>query len=425
VYLQGRIRSLVLKMAKRLLYEKGGEKLPPDFYSEWTFVQFVLPCFGASFLELQEDASVDVEKKKWFLYFIHRLLCSYQKNPRYPNDKYKPHLVHREGFVFTAHKPQQITSILSRAIFGSNDQNLITRDFFSKFLFPLTHFCARKEAAATRESLHFFFFRLEAVLRRCLSPEFFLEPGPDPVKSATTLCRMVAATAFRSRCYKDEPDFENLPTLLKVVFKNHLAVNKNTWLHKTKTNKMQTEAQTMSEKQLLQLIFYLCFKTPHFKETLKKQAKSREMERELSLDLVEKAFWSYLEADAWRIKQIFSTWMSRIKSKEGDQLPEVPMKFATDLAPYCFSPALSDLAGNHRVKMEAPGEITFFPVRHCRWCGVVQAEQFRVCKLCVEHSDYPDTSVFCSPKCEEEALNGEHTEEHARYLKIRCGLIKP
>jgi len=75
--------------------------------------------------------------------------------------------------------------------------------------------------------------------------------------------------------------------------------------------------------------------------------------------------------------------------------------------------------------MQEPGEVTFFPVKHCRWCGLVEAaDEFRVCNECAENPDYPDTSIFCSSKCETEAMKFVHLEEHARYLTIKCGLTK-
>jgi len=410
-------------MAMHYLYEKEGENLPADFYPEWPFVQFVLPCFGASFLELANGNRVPEVKKKWFLHFIHRLLCSYQKKLRYPNDKCKPLLTNQEGPVFMVHKAEQVKSALSRAIFGNKrDENIITKGFFSKFLFPLTLFSCRDKKEISRESLKFFFYRIEDVLRSCLSPEFFLEPGSNPVKSATTLCRMVAATAFRSQGYKDGQNFEDLPSLLWAVFVNHVKAKGNSRLPKMKT--IQNEANDLNKIQLLQLIFYLCYNTTHFNKNLKLQPEKHEKERDLSIDLVEKAFWNYLEADAWRVKQIFSTFMRQIKSNDKEKLPDIHENFVKNSFPTCYLPILSQIKDG-KVKMDFPGEITFFPIRHCRWCGLVEAEEeFKVCKWCAEFSDYPDTCIFCSAKCEEEALEGEHIKEHDKHLVIKCGLSK-
>jgi len=410
-------------MAKQHLYDKNGENLPADFYREWPFVQYVLPCFGASFLGLANGNKVSEEKKKWFLHFIHRLLCSYQKTLRYPNNKFKPPLTNQEGPIFMIHKAEQIKSALSRAIFGhKKDDKIISKGFFDQFLFPLTLFCCRSKKDIIRESLKFFFYRIEDVLRKCLPPEFFLEPGSNPVKSATTLCRMVAATAFRSQGYKDGQNFEDLPSLLWAVFVNHAKANGNSCLPKMKT--IRTEAKIFNKIQLLQLIFYLCYNTPHFNKNLKLQPEKHETELDLSMDVVEKAFWNYLEADAWRVKQIFSTWMRQIKSKDKEKLPDIQLNFAKSSASTSYLPVLSQIKDG-KVEMAFPGEITFFPIRHCRWCGLVEAEEeFKVCKWCAEFSDYPDTCIFCSVKCEEEALEGEHIKEHDKHLVIKCGLSK-
>jgi len=72
--------------------------------------------------------------------------------------------------------------------------------------------------------------------------------------------------------------------------------------------------------------------------------------------------------------------------------------------------------------MSRPGEITF-PVMHCRWCGLVEAETFRKCPVCAETPDYPDINYFCSEECEKEALDKQHLEEHATFLVERVAIF--
>jgi len=327
------------------------------------------------------------------------------------------------------HKAEQIKSILSRAIFGTNkEENIITRDFFSKFLLPLTQFCSRNDIPTTRKSLCFFFYRIEAVLRRCLGAEFFLEPNLNPVKSATALCRMVAASSFRSQGYKEcAENVKDLPSLLRVAFENHVKAHRDSLQNmKSKMSKLlielEAEAKCLTEKQLLQLILHLCLNTPHLRNKPKFKNSRFTEEQDLAFDPTEKAFWNFLDGDLWKLMQYFSVLLEEIKSEVPEELGGVSLQFAKNSAWTCYSPLLAEIK-DKKVEMAFPGEITFFPIRHCRWCGLLEAEEeFKVCKWCAEFSDYPDISIFCSAKCEEEALKGEHTEEHARFLNIRCGL---
>jgi len=305
--------SLVKRMAMRLVFEKEGEMMPADFYPEWPFVHYALPCLGTFFFELIEDESVEEKQLEWYLHFVHRLICSYQKNPRYPSAKYTPHLTNLEGKIFLLHKAEQIRSAISRAVFGSDkEENIFTRDGFSKFLQPWTEICSRPGKTAIRASLCFFFYRVDAVLRKCLPEDFFLPPAPRPaISGAITLCRMVAATAFSGQGYKDE-SFESLSAFLKVVFKNHLRANHNNLLHlKPKMDlmleKMDAEAQELTEAQLLHLILYLSLNTLNNNNLSKKPKKPKHKEKlELCMDQVEKAFWGYMDGDLWRLKQCFS-----------------------------------------------------------------------------------------------------------------------
>jgi hypothetical protein len=53
----------------------------------------------------------------------------------------------------------------------------------------------------------------------------------------------------------------------------------------------------------------------------------------------------------------------------------------------------------------------------------VDVAEWLMCKMCQEDDGYTDANLFCSVECETEALRLQHTEEHARHLMVRCGIL--
>jgi len=70
------VRKLVFKMLERQFQtRRGGLKV---VYPECQVLQYLVPCFVASALDLYKDSSVPHDKKKEYLQFVHELIESYE-----------------------------------------------------------------------------------------------------------------------------------------------------------------------------------------------------------------------------------------------------------------------------------------------------------------------------------------------------------
>jgi hypothetical protein len=150
--------------------------------------------------------------------------------------------------------------------------------------------------------------------------------------------------------------------------------------------------------------------------------------KRLSLDFVkpsrfsdaEKAFSSLLNNDLWKLKFILTNLLN--KPGQVDLSLTTPVKEARCF-PICFKAAFKALTPDMRVEEveEKKGAITFFPIRHCRWCGLVKQE-LQMCRECAKKGvGYMDKNWFCSDDCENTAWERVHEEEHTRFLMICNG----
>jgi len=136
------------------------------------------------------------------------------------------------------------------------------------------------------------------------------------------------------------------------------------------------------------------------------------------LDDIDSAMWALYSGDMWTVKQKMSS-MAHKSGQDDQTLASLELAKSNVYYEEALKTGLNE---DGKVKMSSPGEITFFPVKHCRWCGLLEADTFRKCPVCVDNPDYPEVNYFCSAKCETESLDQQHTEEHATFLVIRCGI---
>jgi len=136
-------------------------------------------------------------------------------------------------------------------------------------------------------------------------------------------------------------------------------------------------------------------------------------------DFADRAFWHLVSNDFLALKQMFSPIIKKGDKRRDSILASLKLARSNK----CYEDVLKDLTPEGKVKMSKPGEVSFFPIKHCRWCGLVEVKKFRVCSLCKEIPDYPDLNLFCSEKCESESLAEQHEEEHATFLMVKLGLI--
>jgi len=136
------------------------------------------------------------------------------------------------------------------------------------------------------------------------------------------------------------------------------------------------------------------------------------------LDDIDSAMWALYNGDEWTVKQKVSS-MAHKSGQDDQTLASHELAKSNVFYEEVLKCGLTE---DGKVKMSRPGEITIFPVKHGRWCGLLEADTFRKCPVCVDYPDFPDVHYFCSAKCETKALDQQHTEEHATFLMIRCGI---
>lgn len=141
-----------------------------------------------------------------------------------------------------------------------------------------------------------------------------------------------------------------------------------------------------------------------------------------SLDFQSEVFWAAQTQDHWKLKQLLGPLLC-VKTDSDDCL--VPLSVVYENI-YCWqlreSISADQPPGLRRwVKMTHPGEHTMFPVKHCRFCGLLTTKEFRLCSMCLECPEYTDKNYFCSAECEE-ALIQRHREDHARFFLMKLNM---
>jgi hypothetical protein len=182
-------------------------------------------------------------------------------------------------------------------------------------------------------------------------------------------------------------------------------------------------AQCLSCQQLAGLFVFLQFRSLQAMEI--SSFKHKIQGPNFSLDPCSVFIWCMVTDDIWKIKQLLGP-LLMAKSRRGKRSHDhslVSLDFVKSNR--CYGRVLEMISQDGtRVLMTQPGEITFVPVKHCRWCGLIKVEKFRLCSLCIEFPEYLDVNYFCSEKCETEALDSKHREEHARYYLAILGMEK-
>jgi hypothetical protein len=186
---------------------------------------------------------------------------------------------------------------------------------------------------------------------------------------------------------------------------------------------MIKSAKLLTCEQLAGLCVYLHFANVDSQEY--SQWKHELQGPAFPLDLISVLIWCVATGDKWKIKQLLGPLLMD-GGWNGKQLRD-PSFVSLDVAKSnrCYKRVLEMISPDGtKVLMTEPGEITFVPVKHCRWCGLIKVEKFRLCSMCLECPEYCDVNYFCSEKCETEALDSKHREEHARYYMVKLGLEK-
>jgi len=378
-----------------------------SIYPECQLIQYILPSFVASYVAVHNDPNVGQDKKKEFLQFVHMLVDSYETKEYCQEVVASKNQRPKLPFMYVA-----LGCLTVNLIKISSCQREVKRYFEkllsgSKVLDTLfnkdisTIFSQRNVDSrflmAWITQMNMFYTRLDKVVasfekgRPTTSGMIifiaFLQSGSPKVdmnESVVQYCRfaldkfMQRQTTARVPCY------------------------------------MIQDLNSLSVNEIFGLALFWFVR--NFKAD-KNDLIVHSQGPGFSLDAFEAAMWALYTGDVWTLKQQMSA-MAFVSGGEDMTLLNLDEARLNS----CYMMTLALVTNERKVEMRKQGEITFFPVKHCRWCGLLEAPQMKKCKMCFDNPDYADVNYFCSEKCEQEALDKQHTEEHARSLMIRCGI---
>jgi len=419
---QERIRNLVFRMIEKQFKTLKG---PFHFYPERIFVQYLLPCFATSFFELKNDRNMSRQtRREDYMLFVHELIKSYEESEycqELSSEKLKiPSMCVLRRNLKKANIIGLVNGLeesLKDAFTGSRSIDLLftkglkyLADYKSQ-LWPKTLQIDTDQQCPWLVQLYMFFSRI----RTCAQILEWFKRSPEETYAHMN-CILSDELVFKIVC-----DIELLPIwavwLRKVVRKTQ--ENNQPPSKKKKINPllaaMFKDADALRLHQLLGVVIY--YKILDLDRGKVERLAGKLQGPGFPGEFADEAFWSLLANDLAKLKQMFSPVK---KSGDREDLTLVPLEFAK--GSHCYDKLLQNLTSEGKLKMNHPGEITFFPIKHCRWCGLLQVKKFRVCSVCKENPDYPDVNFFCSEFCEKESLAKQHEEEHVRFLMLKLGI---
>jgi hypothetical protein len=393
-------------------------KGPFHYVPECQMVQYLLPCYVAALIEMGKDSSVGEQAKLNYMRFLHEFIGCYEKHEFV---QVQTSLGKLTPYMFVAEREVADDLDLDFCYaklafeFGLENAAIVKQAFRQAFLYlrdAKEQMWLRKletfRTTVWGGHLPMHFFRM----RHSMINVGWIEVNIDNVCFlAAVVCYQIGDSSnsknlfdlFKLLKYKREPD-----ALSPFLMREYL-VDINV--------AMKRDVENLSLQQLTAIIMYhglYKFKlTAHHKELFNKMQGPK-----FIFDNYSAAYWSILEGDLWRLKKQIAPCM-KTKNSLVD-LSMATLKFAKKNR--CYNATLKTLTQSGKVPMSKPGEMTLFPIQHCRWCGTVHAKVFRLCPECKDSPDYPDINYFCSENCEVTALDAQHREEHARDFMIRLNI---
>jgi hypothetical protein len=393
----------------------------------WQLVYRLLPCFVASYADLCTDDMVSAEAKEFYGQFIGKLIENYceeqSTNPGYVGDV---------SICFLKWKFDCVASELKVRLYGDTKPANVTRQLQEKCFDVLTDYLGRVDQTTCStlclqwsSLLYDFADRMQSCLLQLTKLPIGLSRPMVGIEeyALSTLCRMLASAIFEKQGFKDKLEFSDSRVLIGSLFvayakseklkilKLPSSVSKSQKYWSAVQSTVETESKKLSEQQRLGLALYLCLSSNTYNTWVSRN----------SFSLPDEAVLDSLELLYFQVSNL-ATVAEKIPLLMSPKLSQVSLRFAKETAPTCYSPVL-DRVVDGKVKMDAPGQNTFCPVPHCRWCGLVKnPSEMLVCQFCADKPKYPDTHLFCSSECEDLAMKDQHGERHAEFLEYGLGL---
>jgi hypothetical protein len=409
-------------------YESVKSPSPDEYvtYPEFSTVQLLLPCFVASFLDLSIEKGVSQATKDLYVRFINRLIRSYEQQP-----VAQKQFESRVNLTLFEHiqsemKPLQksmaakFNIAIKLMLRDSKVANIIT----GKCMHYLNSCDAQQRDWEQLSQLDHWFQIDCAWYSHVL---MFLERGRDSLLDCGLLrieqmdqrfyCGFQLAWSLFSKKrdelrlhINDHVDFRTHQGFID-YFRNDL-IRMEGHILKRVPVELRDAAKYLTLQQLQSLNIYYYIKDL-------KNPKNLKLKFEDQLIFPPEDFGKIVSA----LKRNNLLGLKLQMASERNAIQDfslVPYRLAkTNLY---YKEVMRSVTPSGKVTMKSPGEITFCPIKHCRWCGQADVKQFRVCPECKDNLDYPDLNFFCSETCEKQCLEKQHIEEHAKYFMMLIGL---
>jgi hypothetical protein len=403
---------------------KNREKKHFEQCPEALVVQYILPCFVASFLDLDKDPSVSLKHKAKYQEFIHELIKCYERH------EYSQVLLFKLDHVnFSLNALPKLLKDICEDL--KNIEENIQRFFpnckpvyamFSKGIVPNVQYLyvPKKIPRNNDVDAHCFYLKIDWAfqiymliyrMRHALKKINCFQEKQPKHNTLSQLFRFIERT---SPMVDEDKVTEYVAYLLHFMNSFHsLALDLE--ITDVYRSLLIGIKELSFEKNVG--IFLFCA-TIYLRAAVTKKIQG--VGPAFPLNPVDVAVWHLnVREDLRKVKESLSTeFKLRVKNEDTSLVSILEAKSS-----YCHSKFLHHINSQGKLSlMTRPGEVTLFPIKHCRWCGMVTIEDFRVCTICIETPEYPDLNLFCSIRCEKEALEHQHEEEHARFLMKQCGI---
>jgi hypothetical protein len=391
-------------------------KGPPYYYHpEILTVQYILPCFVASYLEL-EQTDKSSQAKEEYLRFVHELVKSYEQRDfslqllnAKPKEAYFKH-----NALFLSHSKidmeqnfrnacsvlgKNVSVGLSLIFLFTKIKTTIDRRFKFRYLEEFDNSC-------WFDQCRMIFTRIHASLDTL-----------GKISNTTPLHQSGALGIVFSKIIDNSLFDQKIANLILVLI-NRIPYSSTTLSYNRSWIKFYYHAfDCLSNQQLFNTVYFVCFKEIFIPNRHYAFGSLIALKQCFPFDIYGKIVLCILNKDWWKLKIIAGKCSV---STNGEDLSLIPFSLARKSK--CCKDLMKAISRSGKIRMYNPGTITFFPIKHCRWCGLVVSDTITLCKVCKENQDYPDRNYFCSVKCETECLNNQHTEEHANFLMMQLDI---
>ncbi|CAB3361492.1 Hypothetical predicted protein [Cloeon dipterum] len=425
-------RDKTLKMHR----ESESDNVPS--VADWQFAQYLLPCFVASMLELftrtnDKEPAISKEMKEWYVNLVHELVSAYE-NPikeaaleQNIEDSYLS-LYLKKRFSFSTLLEVFYKSTINDFIVAVSMDESFERHFLHlRLLFEglkTSDECTLSAEDSLQTNYHFdlmsfnFFLKLQNAMHSCPRANCNkIEDRSIVVSNMNNLIKVMCHFGFLNPNPAVHPNLPTSSILLLALIECCLRKNKDlTIIKKIKRMKhpnnslddllkaAREECENLSVAQTQSLAFYLAMSVIPRDEfsTLSKKIATK--------SVLDQALCSYVkDGKMWDLRHFLNI-------TPHDEL-KVSHVFAKEKAPVLYYVAMNELNKDcTKVKLNSPGEAWFFPITHCRYCGLLNIDVNEYpCTKCIRCKQYPDKNFFCSAGCRKNAMNTYHDNEHVEY----------